>query len=48
VLLCLPTAPKSDHAADALGVAICHANTTGIRESIRKSGDAEAARRSLS
>jgi crossover junction endodeoxyribonuclease RuvC len=47
VLLGLPTALKSDHAADALGVAICHANTTGIREGIRKAGDAEAARRSL-
>jgi crossover junction endodeoxyribonuclease RuvC len=47
VLLGLPAAPKSDHAADALGVAICHANTCGIREGIRRSGDPEAARRSL-
>jgi crossover junction endodeoxyribonuclease RuvC len=47
VLLALPAAPRSDHAADALGVAICHANTCGIREGIRKSGDAEAPRRTL-
>jgi crossover junction endodeoxyribonuclease RuvC len=47
VLLALPAAPRSDHAADALGVAICHANTCGIREGIRKSGDPDAARRSL-
>jgi crossover junction endodeoxyribonuclease RuvC len=47
VLLGLPAPVKSDHAADALGVAICHAHTTGIREGIRKAGDAEAARRSL-
>jgi crossover junction endodeoxyribonuclease RuvC len=46
VLLALPVAPRSDHAADALGVAICHANTCGIREGIRKSADAETARRS--
>ncbi len=46
VLLALPAAPRSDHAADALGVAICHANTCGIREGIRKSADADAARRS--
>lgn len=46
VLLALPAALRSDHAADALGVAICHANTCGIREGIRKSADAEAARRS--
>jgi crossover junction endodeoxyribonuclease RuvC len=37
VLLALSEAPRSDHAADALGVAICHANTCGIRESIRRS-----------
>jgi crossover junction endodeoxyribonuclease RuvC len=40
VLLALPEAPRSDHAADALGVAICHANTCGLRESIRRSADA--------
>jgi crossover junction endodeoxyribonuclease RuvC len=43
VLLALPAAPRSDHAADALGVAICHANTCGIRESIRRSTDARTA-----
>jgi crossover junction endodeoxyribonuclease RuvC len=31
VLLGLEELPKPDHAADALGVAICHANTMGIR-----------------
>lgn len=34
VLLGLDRAPKPDHAADALGVAICHANTLGIRDRI--------------
>lgn len=34
VLLGLSEVPKSDHAADALGVAICHANTCGIRERV--------------
>jgi crossover junction endodeoxyribonuclease RuvC len=43
VLLGLPEPPRSDHAADALGVAICHANTCGIREGLRKAGDAAAA-----
>jgi crossover junction endodeoxyribonuclease RuvC len=47
VLLALPAAVRSDHAADALGVAICHANTCGIRDGIRKAGEAGAARRSL-
>jgi crossover junction endodeoxyribonuclease RuvC len=47
VLLALPAPPRSDHAADALGVAICHANTCGVREGIRKSGNAAAARGSL-
>ncbi len=47
VLLGLPEAPRSDHAADALGVAICHANTCGIREGVRKSPqDARPAGRS--
>jgi crossover junction endodeoxyribonuclease RuvC len=46
VLLALPAALRSDHAADALGVAICHANTCGMRESVRKVTEAEAARRS--
>jgi crossover junction endodeoxyribonuclease RuvC len=32
VLLGLFELPRPDHAADALGVAICHANTCGVRE----------------
>ena len=47
VLLALPAPIRSDHAADALGVAICHANTCGIREGVRKSDEADAARRGL-
>jgi crossover junction endodeoxyribonuclease RuvC len=31
VLLALDEVPRPDHAADALGVAICHANTDVIR-----------------
>ena len=43
VLLGLAEAPKPDHAADALGVAICHANTLGIRERVAVSvGRAQA------
>jgi crossover junction endodeoxyribonuclease RuvC len=34
VLLGLRELPKPDHAADALGVAICHANTCGIRDGL--------------
>lgn len=34
VLLGLAEPPRPDHAADALGVAICHANTCGLRERI--------------
>jgi crossover junction endodeoxyribonuclease RuvC len=37
VLLGLAEVPRPDHAADALGVAICHANTCGIRERVEKS-----------
>ena len=37
VLLGLSEVPRPDHAADALGVAICHANTAGIRERVAKS-----------
>ena len=37
VLLALSEAPRPDHAADALGVAICHANTHAVRESIAHS-----------
>jgi crossover junction endodeoxyribonuclease RuvC len=47
VLLGLTSTLTSDHAADALGVAICHANTCGVREGIRKTGDNAAARGSL-
>jgi crossover junction endodeoxyribonuclease RuvC len=47
VLLGLPAAPKSDHAADALGVAICHANTCGVRDGLLRAGDALTARKSL-
>jgi len=36
VLLGLSEAPRPDHAADALGVAICHANTMGIREGVAR------------
>jgi crossover junction endodeoxyribonuclease RuvC len=37
VLLRLPEAPHPDHAADALGVAICHANTNRVQESVARS-----------
>ena len=33
-LLSLPEIPRSDHAADALAVAICHANGSELREAI--------------
>ena len=36
VLLGLAELPRPDHAADALGVAICHANTCGVRERVEK------------
>jgi crossover junction endodeoxyribonuclease RuvC len=45
VLLGLPEAPRPDHAADALGVAICHANTCGMRERVARSEAAAAAKR---
>jgi len=46
VLLGLSEAPRPDHAADALGVAICHANTANIRERVAQSqARAAAARR---
>jgi len=44
VLLGLPEAPRPDHAADALGVAICHANTCGMRESVARSQAREGRR----
>jgi crossover junction endodeoxyribonuclease RuvC len=37
VLLGLSETPRPDHAADALGVAICHANTCGVRERVAHS-----------
>jgi crossover junction endodeoxyribonuclease RuvC len=33
-LLALPELPQPDHAADALAVAICHANGQGLREAL--------------
>jgi crossover junction endodeoxyribonuclease RuvC len=36
VLLGLAVSPRPDHAADALGVAICHANTCGVRERVER------------
>jgi crossover junction endodeoxyribonuclease RuvC len=33
-LLTLPEPPEPDHAADALAVAICHANGQGVREAL--------------
>jgi len=43
VLLGLAEAPRPDHAADALGVAICHANTCGIRDRLARSAGGPAA-----
>jgi crossover junction endodeoxyribonuclease RuvC len=34
-LLALPAPPEPDHAADALAVAICHANGAPVREALR-------------
>ena len=42
VLLGLREVPRPDHAADALGVAICHANTLGIRERVARAASAES------
>jgi crossover junction endodeoxyribonuclease RuvC len=33
-LLALPEPPQPDHAADALAVAICHANGSALEEAI--------------
>jgi crossover junction endodeoxyribonuclease RuvC len=33
-LLALPEPPQPDHAADALAVAVCHANGSGLREAL--------------
>jgi crossover junction endodeoxyribonuclease RuvC len=35
-LLSLPELPKPDHAADALAVAICHANGAPLRAAARR------------
>jgi crossover junction endodeoxyribonuclease RuvC len=45
VLLGLAETPRPDHAADALGVAICHANASGMRERVARSEAAAAAKR---
>ena len=34
LLLSLPEPPKDDHAADALAVAICHANGAGLKAAL--------------
>lgn len=39
VLLGLQQVPRPDHAADALAVAICHANTMGIRDRVAASAN---------
>ncbi len=44
-LLGLAETPRPDHAADALGVAICHANTSAVRERVEKSKRTMARRR---
>lgn len=41
VLLRLATPPCPDHAADALGVAICHAHSRGVREGVERKTGAE-------
>ena len=43
VLLGLAETPRPDHAADALGVAICHANTCGVRDGVAQGSEAGAA-----
>jgi len=45
VLLGMAETPRPDHAADALGVAICHANSSGVLERVARSEAALAARR---
>ena len=35
LLLSLPEAPLSDDAADALGIAVCHANSSRLRELVK-------------
>jgi crossover junction endodeoxyribonuclease RuvC len=43
ILLGLATLPSPDHASDALGVAICHANSSAMLESIERSAGRRAA-----
>jgi crossover junction endodeoxyribonuclease RuvC len=45
VLLGLQEVPRPDHAADALGIAICHANSAGMSERVARSEATAAARR---
>ena len=47
MLLALPEIPRPDDAADALGVAICHAHTRGVRDGVARAlaAQAEAAER---
>lgn len=42
-LLGLPSAPESDHAADALAVAICHAGHLGRENAVQAASDREGA-----
>jgi crossover junction endodeoxyribonuclease RuvC len=44
VLLGLTQVPRPDHAADALGVAICHANTCGVRDRVDRAVSRSAGR----
>lgn len=44
-LLGLAAVPRPDHAADALAVAICHANASSMRERVARSEASAAARR---
>ena len=37
-LLALPEDPRPDHAADALAVAICHANSAPLRAALGRHG----------
>jgi crossover junction endodeoxyribonuclease RuvC len=43
MLLALPEIPRPDDAADALGVAICHAHTRGVRDGVARALAAQAA-----
>jgi crossover junction endodeoxyribonuclease RuvC len=43
-LLSLPSAPTSDHAADALAVAMCHANRAPLAAALERAGSAGGGR----